>query len=72
MVYPNRIRAIRNSQGFSLYRLAKLTGMSQPNLLRLETRIRSPRWETLERLARVLCCTIPELMSEVPPLEQNR
>ena len=60
----NRIRATRESLGLSRYRLAQLTGISEPNLMRLEQRVISPRWPTLCRIANALGCFPADLLPE--------
>ncbi len=60
-VIGGRIRGLRERRGFSVTRLAELSGMKRPNLSRLENGRHAPSLETLERVADALGATVGEL-----------
>ena len=65
-----RLKAFRESKGLTKYRLAKLSGISQTYIYRLELgEIKNPRRDTLQALARGLNITIAQLVGETGPLE---
>ena len=53
-----RIREIRLKKGISTYKLAELTGLKQPNLVRIETGKYSTGLDILSKIAEALGCTI--------------
>lgn len=57
----NRLKAVREKTGYSLYKLAKESGFSAPYLLDLERGQRSGKPETWQRIADALGCTVGEL-----------
>jgi transcriptional regulator with XRE-family HTH domain len=61
-----RIREARESRGLSQYRLAKLSGVAQPtiNSIEKEGETRSPSFDTVQRIAAGLRCTVAELAGE--------
>jgi len=56
MFFGEKLRQWRESKGVTLYRLAKITGISQPNLTSIEKGRRPPSDEVLQKLA-----DVPEL-----------
>ena len=65
-----RLKAFRESKGLTKYRLAKLSGISQTYIYRLELgEIKNPRRDTLQALARGLSITLAQLVGETGPLE---
>ena len=56
----SKLKMVRHNSGLSLQRLAELAGVSKLTVIRIESGISSPRYETLEKLARAL---------QVPPDE---
>ena len=59
---PARLRAIRLDRRLSLKRLADAARVSKLTVIRIETGRTTPRRETLEKLARVLCVRPEELI----------
>jgi transcriptional regulator with XRE-family HTH domain len=71
-VHPNslaaRLKAIRQAKGITKYRLAKLSGVSQTYIYRIELGvIANPRRDTLQKLAHGLGVTVAFLIAETPP-----
>lgn len=65
-----RLKAFRESKSLTKYRLAKLSGISQTYIYRLELgEIKNPRRDTLQALARGLNITIAQLVGETGPLD---
>lgn len=54
----NRIREIRESLGMSQAELAGRTGYLQPNIARIEAGRYAVRFDTLERIADALGCSV--------------
>lgn len=66
----SRLRAFRVAKGLTKYRLAKVSGVSQTYIYRIEKgEIKNPRRDTLQSLARGLNITLAQLAGEVAPLE---
>ena len=59
---PGRLRAIRQDRGLSLKRLADAARVSKLTVIRIETGRTTPRRETLQKIARVLCVCPEELV----------
>lgn len=57
---------LREASGLSRYRLAKLAGVTQMNLGRLERGRQDPQLTTLLRLADALGCTLDDLGGRTP------
>lgn len=49
-----KMKALRESQGLSVYALAKKAGVAAPVIARVESGVRSLRWETVVKLAAAL------------------
>lgn len=65
-----RLRAIREGKGLTKYRLAKLSGISQTYIYRLELgEIQNPRRDTLQALAQGLNITLAQLVGETAPID---
>ena len=65
-----RLKTIREGKGLTKYRLAKLSGISQTYIYRLELgEIKNPRRDTLQALARGLNITLAQLVGETAPLD---
>ncbi len=61
-MYYNRLKAIREEKGFTLEKLARLSGLSAGYLCHLERGSRShPSIDTMEKIARALNKTIFEV-----------
>lgn len=63
-----RLKAFREGKGLTKYRLAKLCGISETYLYRLELgEIKNPRRDTLQALASGLGITLAQLIGETSP-----
>jgi len=63
-----RLKTIREAKGLTKYRLAKLSGVSQTYIYRIELgEIKNPRRDTLQALARGLNITLAQLVGETAP-----
>lgn len=60
----DRLRNIRKSKGFSIYKLSMETGISQNHISELELGKRKPSVETLKRLILPLGISMSELFNE--------
>jgi DNA-binding XRE family transcriptional regulator len=60
----DRVRSARIRAGVSQTTLAARTGIHQTRISRIEHGVHRPRLDTLERMARVLGCSVIELLSE--------
>lgn len=66
----NRLKSIRVGKGLTKYRLAKLSGVSQTYIYRIELgEIKNPRRDTLQALAKGLNITLAQLVGEAGPAE---
>lgn len=66
----SRLNSIRINKGLTKYRLAKLSGISQAYIYRVERgEIKNPRRDTLQKLAYGLGISLTELIGEVPPID---
>jgi len=66
----HRLRTLREGKGLTKYRLAKISGVSQTYIYRIEKgEIRNPRRDTLQALARGLGITVAQLVGETSPWE---
>jgi len=57
-----RLRAIREKRGISYRQLAKASGVNLSTIVRLESGAFDPRLSTLEKLAKALGVTVPDLL----------
>jgi len=65
-----RLKTLREGKGLTKYRLAKLSGISETYLYRLELgEIKNPRRDTLQKLAQGLGITLAQLVGETSPWE---
>lgn len=65
-----RLKALREGKGLTKYRLAKLSGISQTYIYRIELgEIKNPRRDTLQALAKGLDITLAQLIGETSPWE---
>lgn len=63
-----RLKALREARGITKYRLAKISGVSETYIYRIERGlIENPRRDTLQRLAQGLNITVAELVGETRP-----
>ena len=63
MKIGERLRMARKSKGFSIYKLSKITYISQNHISAIENDKRQPTLETLERLIDPLGITLAELLN---------
>jgi transcriptional regulator with XRE-family HTH domain len=59
----SRITELREQRGLSKAEVGRRTGMSRPNIVRLERGVHAVRLETLETVARALGCRVTEIVS---------
>jgi len=59
--FPARLRALLTRRGLTVYRLAKLSGVSQSTLGRILAGAVLPSWETVLALADALAVSLDEL-----------
>ena len=65
-----RLKNLREGKGLTKYRLAKLSGISQTYIYRIEQgEIKNPRRDTLQALAKGLGITLAQLIGETSPWE---
>lgn len=65
-----RLKAFREARGITKYRLAKITGVSETYLYRLERGlIENPRRDTLQKLAAGLNIALAQLIGETRPVD---
>jgi len=61
--FAMKLKTLRISRGLTQVELAKKLGIKQPSLARLENgAVTNPTLDTVRRLARVLKCTVVELV----------
>jgi len=74
MNLPSRLRSLRESRGLSLYRLAKLAGVSQSFLSDLEAGRKWPTIYTLEKICNSMGITLAQFFgseSDFPQLPEH-
>ncbi|MFQ9516414.1 MAG: helix-turn-helix domain-containing protein [Eubacterium sp.] len=54
----------RNEKGYSLRELEKLSGISHSEISRLENNIMPLSWQKLDKLAKVLDCSVKDLIDD--------
>lgn len=59
-----RLAEIRQQKGYSIYRVGKLSGISQPQIRAIENEVNSPTIKTLGKLATALGVSLFELIGE--------
>lgn len=65
-----RLKAFREAKGLTKYRLAKMSGVSQTYIYRIERgEIRNPRRDTLQKLAAGLSITLAQLVGDTAPID---
>ena len=52
--FAKKLQAVRESKGITKYALAKLSGVSKQALSNLESGVREPTWDTVQKLALAL------------------
>jgi transcriptional regulator with XRE-family HTH domain len=63
-----RLKGLRETRGISRYRLAKVSGVSETYIYRIEKGlIKNPRRDTLQKLSHGLGITLAQLIGEVTP-----
>lgn len=66
MKIGEKLRTARLAKGFSIYKLSKITFVSQNHICAIENDKRQPTLETLERLIAPLGITLAELLNPNP------
>ena len=65
-----RLKTLREARGITKYRLAKISGVSETYIYRIEKGlIKNPRRDTLQKLAQGLSITLAQLVGETGPLD---
>jgi transcriptional regulator with XRE-family HTH domain len=65
-----RLKVFREAKGLTKYRLAKVSGISEVYIYRLELgQIKNPRRDTLQKLAHGLGISVAELVGEAHPMD---
>lgn len=68
-VLGTRLKSLREAKGLTKYRLAKLSGVSETYIYRIERGlIRNPRGDTSQKIAKGLGITLAELIGDIAPL----
>ena len=69
--FPANLRMLRQQYALSRMALARLTGISQHYLKRIEQETVTPELprEVLERMAQIFCISVETLIGENPPQE---
>ncbi|WP_132013183.1 helix-turn-helix domain-containing protein [Hydrogenispora ethanolica] len=62
-----RIKQLREQQNMSVSALAKLAGISQPNLWRIENEGQQPTFDILERIINALGMTLSDFFKDNSP-----
>ena len=61
----DRVRDLRESRGWTQQQLADMVGLPQPRICEIETgTVKSPRIDTLQKLASVLGASLGDLCGE--------
>ena len=58
-----RLKSVRNAKNISTYRLAKMTGISQPVISKLENGNRKADFDMIEKICRALGITLIDFFS---------
>jgi len=63
-----RLKQLREANGMSQYRLAKISGVNQPNISKMEANGNrgSANGDTLRKLAVALGCSIEDILDPIP------
>lgn len=59
-----KLKAIRKSKNLSVYKLSKISGISETHIRDLERGDRNPSLDTISRLANTFGLSLPDLLSE--------
>ena len=59
-----RLKSIRKSKNFSVYKLSQLSGVSETHIRDLERGDRNPSFDTLSRLVKPLGLTLADLLND--------
>lgn len=62
------LKAIRKDRKLTQQELSYLTGIGHISICNYENNNQSPKYETLEKLAEALDCTVTQLVKGEPPL----
>lgn len=61
---PNRLRAMRKQANMTLVQLGERMGMTHTHLSNMERGVRKLDLETMERLARILNCSVADFLTD--------
>jgi len=61
---PNRLRAMRKQANMTLVQLGEHMGMTHTHLSNMERGVRKLDLETMERLARILNCSVADFLTD--------
>jgi transcriptional regulator with XRE-family HTH domain len=64
--FADRLTALREAAGVTMYRLAQLSGLSKQAISRLENGETRPAWDTVLALARALGVSVEAFVVELP------
>ena len=68
--FGQRLKRLREAKGVTKYRLAKLSGVSEVYVYRLERdEVKNPRRDTCQKLAMALGYTVADVIGEVAPVD---
>lgn len=61
---PNRVRAMRKNAGMTLVEVADAMGLTHTHISNIERGVRKLDLDTMERLARVLGCSVSDFLTD--------
>ena len=64
MDIASRLKKIRTSKGYSVYKLSQISGVSETHIRDLERGDRNPSLDTIDRIAKTLGISLSELLNE--------
>ena len=64
MDISKRLKNIRKSKDISVYELSQLSGVSETHIRDLERGDRNPSLDTIDKIAKALGLSLPELLNE--------
>lgn len=64
MDIASRLKKIRTSKGYSVYKLSQISGVSETHIRDLERGDRNPSLDTIDRIAKTFGMSLSELLNE--------
>ena len=64
MDIASRLKKIRTSKGYSVYKLSQTSGVSETHIRDLERGDRNPSLDTIDRIAKIYGMSLSELLNE--------